>query len=76
MRVWLIQRAEPTPHDNCGTQSAMRMGILARMLANHGHQVLWWTSTFDHFNRCHRHKMDVRLPVEVGYEIQYLHGCG
>jgi len=76
MKVWLIQRAEPTPHDGDGSQRTMRMGILAQMLARTGHRVLWWTSTFDHFNRHHRHETDMRLPVETGYEIQYLHGCG
>jgi len=76
MKVWLIQRSEPTPHDNGGVQRAMRMGILAQMLARSGHQVVWWTSTFDHYNRRHRHEMDMRLSVETGYEIQYLRGCG
>lgn len=76
MKVWLIQRAEPTPHDSNGSQRTMRMGILARMLARAGHNVLWWTSSFDHFNRHHRCETDIRLPAETGYEIQYLHGCG
>jgi len=76
MRVWLIQRSEPTPHDNAGAQRAMRTGILAQMLLRKGHRVVWWTSTFDHFNRRHRHQTDARLSVESGYEIQYLHGCG
>lgn len=76
MKVWLVQRSEPTPHDNAGDQRIMRMGILAQMLARAGHQVVWWTSTFDHHNRRHRYKKDMRLPVEAGYDIQYLHGCG
>lgn len=76
MKVWLIQRSEPTPHDNGGTQRAMRMGIIAQMLARSGHQVLWWTSTFDHYNRCQRFKDNTRRSVEKNYEIQYLRGCG
>lgn len=76
MKVWLIQRSEPTPHDTAGSQRAMRMGILAQMLARSGHRVVWWTSTFDHNHRRHRHETDMRLPVEAGYEIQYLHGYG
>ena len=32
MKVWLLQRAEPTPHDNNDDQRLMRMGIIAQML--------------------------------------------
>jgi glycosyltransferase involved in cell wall biosynthesis len=76
MKVWLIQRSEPTPHDNNGKQRAMRMGIIAQMLVQRGHKALWWTSTFDHYNRCHRYNTDKRVLVESTYGIQYLHGCG
>ena len=76
MKVWLLQRAEPTPHDGDGVQRAMRTGILADMLARAGHQVLWWTSTFDHYSRRQRFQNDERKSVRPGYEIQYLHGCG
>lgn len=76
MNVWLVQRSEPTPHDDGGTQRAMRIGILAKMLVQAGHDVVWWTSTFDHFNRRHRQRTNIRLSVEPGYDIQYLRGCG
>ena len=76
MRVWLVQRSEPTPHDSGGAQRILRTGIMARMLVQAGHNVVWWTSTFDHFNRRHRHGADIRLSVAPGYEIQYLYGCG
>lgn len=76
MKVWLLQRSEPTPHDNSGKQRLMRMGILAQVLAAKGWEVLWWTSTFDHYNRKHRYKSDIRVMVDTGFEIQYLHGCG
>lgn len=76
MRVWLLQRSEPTPHDFGGSQRSMRTGILAKMLAKQGHQVIWWTSTFDHFNHRHRYQKNIRKMVEDNYEIQYLYGCG
>ncbi len=74
MRVWLLQRAEPTPHDNEGAQRLLRTGILARTLVEAGHQVTWWTSTFDHYNREQRHDESRRIPVQPGYDIQYLYG--
>lgn len=76
MRIWLLQRSEPTPHDNEGAQRAMRTGIVARVLVRRGHRVLWWTSTFDHYNRRHRFDFSKRFAVEEGYDIQYLRGCG
>ena len=76
MIIWLIQRSEPTPHDNNGMQRLMRTGILATELCDRGHQVLWWTSTFDHYNRRHRFNKDRRMQVRKGFEIQYLRGIG
>jgi glycosyltransferase involved in cell wall biosynthesis len=76
MKVWLVQRSEPTPHDNNGEQRAMRTGTIAELLVRAGHHVVWWTSTFDHYNRRHRHEHDTRLPVAEGYQIQYLRGSG
>ena len=74
MRVWLLQRAEPTPHDNDGAQRLLRTGILARTLIAAGHQVTWFTSTFDHYNRRQRYDADRRVAVEPGYDVHYLHG--
>ena len=76
MRIWLIQRSEPTPHDNDGKQRLMRTGILSNELSKRGHEVVWWTSTFDHYNRKHRFETDQELTVNSDYLIQYLKGCG
>ena len=76
MRIWLIQRSEPTPHDNDGKQRLMRMGILSNQLSKKGHEVVWWTSTFDHYNRKHRFKEDQEVSVNDKYLIKYLKGCG
>jgi glycosyltransferase involved in cell wall biosynthesis len=74
MRVWLLQRAEPTPHDDNGAQRLLRTGILARTLVRAGHQVTWWTSSFDHYNRRQRFDADCLVEVEPGYDIRYLYG--
>ena len=76
MRIWLIQRSEPTPHDNDGKQRLMMMGILSNQLSKKGHEVVWWTSTFDHYNRKHRFKEDQEVSVNDKYLIKYLKGCG
>ena len=76
MRVWLLQRNEPTPHDSSGVQRIFRTGIMARMLAEAGHKVVWWTSDYDHYNRVHRYGKHHRESVIEGYNIQYIHSRG
>ena len=76
MKIWLVQRSESTPHDNTQSERAMRTGIMAQVLAQRGHQITWWTSTFDHFNHRHRYETDVCLEVSSNYKIQYIRGYG
>ena len=76
MKVWLIQRAEPTVLDNNGAQRLMRMGLLARYCVEAGHEVVWWTSTFDHYNRVHRYDVDTQVAIDASYSIYFLRGCG
>jgi len=54
----------------------MRTGILASMLGQLGNEALWWTSTFDHYNRRHRFAADTRVEVTPRFRIQYLRGRG
>ena len=75
LRIWLIQRAEPTPHDH-GEQRALRTGLIARALACRGHEVVWWTSAFDHTNKSFREKYSVRKSTQQGYQIHYLKTIG
>lgn len=72
MRVWLVQRAESTPHDDEGDRRLMRMGILADILQSHGHEVVWWTSAFDHVGKRKRYKESTRVQVKENYYIHYL----
>jgi glycosyltransferase involved in cell wall biosynthesis len=76
MIVWLVQRAEPTPHDASGRQRRLRTALMADHFHAAGHDVVWWTSTFDHYSRRHRFPCDQRAPVKPGYDIYYLHGPG
>lgn len=57
LNIWLIKEGEPLPiEDNV---RLMRTGSLAKYLAEHGHKVTWWTSTFIHGEKkyiYHNHK--------------------
>ncbi|SMQ69082.1 Glycosyltransferase involved in cell wall bisynthesis [Altererythrobacter xiamenensis] len=76
MKVWLLQRAEPTPHDNDGAQRKLRTGLMAEFFQAAGHEVIWFTSTFDHYNRRQRFDETTRTEVMPGFDIVYLKGPG
>ena len=50
LRIWIIKIGEPVPV--CpGNYRLMRAGMLAQIAVNRGHDVLWWTSAFEHFTK-------------------------
>lgn len=62
MKIWLIKDGDPLPiKENI---RLMRMASLAKYLSENGHEVLWWTSSFMHYEKryvCHEtKKMEVR----------------
>ena len=75
MKVWLLQRSEPTPHDDENWR-AFRTGIMAKLLSDAGHEVLWWTSDFSHFSHRHRYGKNIQVIVTQRYNIQYLETRG
>lgn len=75
MNVWLITVGEPLPIDP-GKPRLLRAGLLAEMLNASGHQVTWWTSTFDHWRKRHRYVGDNRVEVNPGYVLRLLRGYG
>lgn len=72
MKIWLIKIGETLPID-AKCPRLLRMGILADMLAQKGHNVTWWTSTFDHQNRKHRSEADKVIDIHNKYQIRMLH---
>ena len=70
MRIWLVQRAESTPHDESGSRRLLRIGIIADILSKRGHDVIWWTSNFDHVTKTHRFKSNLKRSVSSKYQIQ------
>jgi glycosyltransferase involved in cell wall biosynthesis len=75
MLIWLITVGEPLPIDE-GNPRLLRTGILAQMLVERGHRVVWWTSTFNHVSRKQRSDRDQSIDVTDGYRIKLLHGLG
>lgn len=50
MNIWLLQSSEPMPVVN-KEQRLLRTGMMAEKLNKRGHNVIWFSNTFDHFHK-------------------------
>ena len=75
MKIWLVTVGEPLPSDP-GTPRLLRAGILADRLWRRGHEVIWWSSTFDHRTKRHRHSKDHTIQLQDRYQLRLLKGPG
>ncbi|MBS1704587.1 MAG: glycosyltransferase family 4 protein [Armatimonadetes bacterium] len=75
MRIWLITVGEPLPSDG-PNERFLRTGILAQTLVDRGHEVVWWTSAFDHIRKTFRTQTSEQIYSVDGLEIVALKGCG
>lgn len=71
----MIQVGEPLPID-AGPPRLWRSGLLARHLAERGHDVQWWASTFEHRTKSHRRLSDERVPLAERLGLFLLHSPG
>ncbi len=74
MKIWLIEPAEPLPFEP-GAR-LMRTGQLAQALATAGHQVVWWTSNFDHARKRFRCRGSQTVVMGPNYVIELLRSIG
>lgn len=71
MRVWLIKLGEPLPIDPGGR--LLRYGILARLLSEQGHEVVNWSTTFDHYKKIFRRPCDTTIQINERYWLVLQH---
>ncbi len=72
MRVWLVTVGEPLPVD--GTDARLyRAGMLAKFLAAAGHEVIWWTSDFDHVAKKARYGKNTVVQMDPNYRLHLMH---
>lgn len=50
MRIWVVKSGENIPFENSNIR-LLRAGILAKMLSENGHEVVWWTSSVNHLSK-------------------------
>lgn len=73
-RIWIVTHFEPIPTE--GNARPMRAGLLAKVLADRGHDVTWWTPDFDHYNKRHRNHRDTTVKISDGLRIRLLKSLG
>jgi glycosyltransferase involved in cell wall biosynthesis len=70
MNIWLIMSGEPLemfgerPH---------RVGILSKMLVKQGHNVTWFTTTYDHQSKKYFYSKTVEIKNRFGVNMIFLH---
>lgn len=74
LRIWIIKVGELLPIDS--NTRPMRSGILSQILAERGHQVTYWASTFSHFGKKHIFRKQQLFLGDPAYSLSLLHGPG
>lgn len=75
MKVWVVEISDFLPVID-GNNRLYRAGMLSKALAEKGHQVLWWTSTFSHQLRRQRFETSRTVSIQKNYRIRLLAGSG
>jgi glycosyltransferase involved in cell wall biosynthesis len=61
VNIWLLKEGEPLPCDE--NPRLMRMGLLAEELVKQNHNVIWWSSTFEHGIKKERFQDDAEIEL-------------
>jgi len=75
MKIWLVSIGEPIPIEGNHVR-LMRSGMLAQELASRGHEVTWWTCTFNHSEKRHLFAEQRKILLCESYRIILLHSIG
>ena len=72
MRIWIVMTGEALPTDGENVR-LRRAALLARQCALRGHEVTWWTSTFDHQHKRQRTPTHQCVTTKDNVRIEMLH---
>lgn len=75
MKVWLFEISDFLPGID-GANRMYRAGYLFEALMRLGHDVLWWSSTFNHQRRIQRYQESTTVSAGGNCRIRLLHGPG
>ena len=76
MKIWLLTIGEPVPFSEENRERLHGSGQFATFLSERGHDVTWWTSTFDHWKKIHYYDKDFKIIKNKQYTIRLLYGGG
>jgi hypothetical protein len=71
VKVWVVSCGEPLVHFDERARP-QRVGLLTRYLRQRGHDVTWWTSTFDHYAHRQYVSGDAEVTMESGVRLKTL----
>ncbi len=72
MKIWVAHVGEPLPID-AANERQLRMSLFAQRLADAGHEVTWWTSTFDHTHKKQRFRQTTNVRVGERLTLKLLY---
>lgn len=75
MLIWLVKIGETLPIGESDAR-LLRTGILGKALMEKGDDVVWWSSTFDHFKKKQHFQADTDLHLAPNYRLTLLCGSG
>ncbi len=75
MLIWLVKIGETLPIGQ-SDKRLLRTGLIANTFIEKGNNVVWWSSTFDHFKKKHIFQVDTDLQLSPNYRLSLLHGNG
>lgn len=75
MRVWLVKTGEPLPIDDRDVR-LFRMGLLATSFVEAGHDVTWWSATYNHQRKRFRDDRDRLVPLGDRLRLRLIHTRG
>lgn len=75
MIVWVWRDCEPLPFDS-NNPRLMRAGMFCAALAARGHQVRWFNSTFDHYQKHFRTQGPGTHRLDDGVQVELVKGLG
>lgn len=75
MKIWLINEGENLPGDD-NNPRLQRMGLVAYELSKLGADVVWWQSTFNHYQKKFRYYEDKTIQLKDNLRLIMLHSYG
>ncbi|MCK9524245.1 MAG: glycosyltransferase [Proteobacteria bacterium] len=72
MRIWIVREGEPLP-GGIANGRLMRSGMLATLFAQLGSEVVWWSSTYLHYEKRYAFLSTTVVDVDKNLSLFLLH---